>query len=791
MKIERGFLLSLYVNLALAVACLAYVTAASYATAALILGGPFVALFLLAYYSEGRWTLNTFWSTVIPLFVAAGAGLYFGDSLIHVRQIASTIILTLERSPPFLFVALIAILFRPKTVVIYWMLQGLGFTMAILAAALESDFLLGFLLAAYLVSSLWTLGCFFLYREQNGARRPGRATQPEIAADSTSHAGLTPSRSPGNGELPWRWLGVPQAVRRALAISLAAVVLYVLTPRQPVGSVEETLFRSPLLQSGLGDALIDLNRGGTIRSNRAVAFEVEAHSAVGQPKLDLDPNTRWRAKVLTHYEGGRWQVPAGRPRPLARLDPADTGGLPDLGPDQYNLTFHFPARLKRLPVVAEPIAAPPGGAMPIIFTFRSGTNLPAVWHSDGELGGPPELHERRYACNTYRQAMLPGAKPELALPREPDAAYIDYHCQAPELPGLKAWSDQLLERFVEEQRLNPADIRPDAGGRLPAASHEKVARVLEAYLVASGEFTYSLELARDDRRADPVVDFLCNVKQGHCERFASGLALMLRAQGVPARIVTGFRGAENLNNGWYHVRHSHAHSWVEVLVQRRVGEWQWLSFDPTPGDDQANAGLTGLGRWWREFRQGGGSFWRNYVVEFGGEEQATLTTDVLSRLGMQGQTPAAKPAAPEPEESWTALPWAAALSIAVGLVLLVRRLRRWRQAPPSARPQPELAFYFRFLKLLARRCDWEPGAAQTALEFARTIAERLCKNPATAPLAHVPLVVVQLFYHARYSGRPLTEEQVQTIETQLAALDQILREWDRDLGTVANEPARA
>ena len=133
--------------------------------------------------------------------------------------------------------------------------------------------------------------------------------------------------------------------------------------------------------------------------------------------------------------------------------------------------------------------------------------------------------------------------------------------------------------------------------------------------------------------------------------------------------------------------------------------------------------------------------------------------------------------------------WAAGLSIAVGLVLLVRRLRRWRQAAPVAKPQPALAFYFRFLKLLARRCDWEPGAAQTALEFARTTARRLCQSPATAPFAHVPLIVAELFYHARYSGRPLTEDQVQTIETQLAVLEQILRDWDPTAATVANEPA--
>jgi hypothetical protein len=786
MKIERGFLLSLYVSLALAVGALAYATAASYSSTALVLGGPFVALFVLAFFAEGRWTLNKFWTKVVPLVIAAGAGLYFANVLIHVppgeRQTASAYVVAFERSPPVLFALLIAFLYLPKSAMRYWLLQGFGFTMAILAAALESDFLLGFFLVAYLVSSLWTLACFFLYREQSAARPPVQSVRPAEP----------PSVPPAATVLPWCWLGLVQAGRRTLALGVVAIVLYVFLPRHIAASWEEHLFRSPLLQSGLGDALIDLNRGGTIHANRAVAFEVEAHTADGKPKLDLDAASRWRAKILTHYEHGRWQPPAERPWRLQ--DPHAEGPdveLPDVGPDRYVLTFHSPVRLKRLPVVAEPFATSPGEPAPVVFTFpRGGSQLRGMWQTDGELAGHPKLYERR--CTTYRQVMRPGAPAGTALGGEPDGAYIDTHCQTPELPALKRWTDQLLQRLVDQRQLTAADIRPDVAGRLPTASHEKIARALENHLLNSAEYTYSLELSRDDRGADPVVDFLCNVKRGHCERFASGLALMLRCEGIPARIVTGFRGAENFNNGWYHVRHSNAHSWVEVLVQRRIGEWRWLTFDPTPGEDQANANLTGLGRWWRDFRQGGGSFWRSYVVEFSGEEQQTLQADLLSRLGVGATTPPAPTsAAPEPEESWGVLEWAATITIALALFLLVRRLRGWWQAPPKPAPKPEVAFYARFLKLLARRCDWEPGAAQTAQEFADTIARRLQEDPATAPLADLPPAIAALFYRARYSGRPLTETEIQTVELQLAELDKVLREWDPVPATVANEPVGA
>src|SRR5262249_45988406 len=155
-------------------------------------------------------------------------------------------------------------------------------------------------------------------------------------------------------------------------------------------------------------------------------------------------------------------------------------------------------------------------------------------------------------------------------------------------------------RLVTQRLLAAVDIRPNAKGRLDAVHHEKVARALEAHLSSSGEYTYTLELARHDRHADPVVDFLCNVKRGHCERFASGLAVMLRAQGIPSRIVTGFRGAENQQNDRYFVRQNHAHSWVEALVRRTDNQgqttWHWLTLDPTPSEDQQSTEASGWGR---------------------------------------------------------------------------------------------------------------------------------------------------------------------------------------------------
>ena len=77
----------------------------------------------------------------------------------------------------------------------------------------------------------------------------------------------------------------------------------------------------------------------------------------------------------------------------------------------------------------------------------------------------------------------------------------------------------------------------------PRASRRR-ARALEAYLRDSGEFSYTLQMDVVDRKLDPVEDFLVNRKEGHCEYFASALALLLRSIDIQSRIVNGFKGGD-------------------------------------------------------------------------------------------------------------------------------------------------------------------------------------------------------------------------------------------------------
>ena len=138
--------------------------------------------------------------------------------------------------------------------------------------------------------------------------------------------------------------------------------------------------------------------------------------------------------------------------------------------------------------------------------------------------------------------------------------------------------------WCDEGQLPPEVLseRETATNFLLPKHHEIVARCLRNYLANAGDFTYSLHLERKDPKIDPVEDFLYNTKSGHCQRFASALALMLRSVGVPCQIAIGFKGCESRGDGWYKVRASSMHTpGVEVLDPCPISRFTHI-FRPLP-----------------------------------------------------------------------------------------------------------------------------------------------------------------------------------------------------------------
>lgn len=103
---------------------------------------------------------------------------------------------------------------------------------------------------------------------------------------------------------------------------------------------------------------------------------------------------------------------------------------------------------------------------------------------------------------------------------------------------------------------------------------------LDAMTRELARFEYSLAVERDPN-ADPVVDFLTLHRAGHCEMFASALALLARTQGIHTRVIGGYRVSEgNRLTGRAVVRDRNAHAWVEAWV-----DGAWRRWDPTPASE--------------------------------------------------------------------------------------------------------------------------------------------------------------------------------------------------------------
>ncbi len=345
-----------------------------------------------------------------------------------------------------------------------------------------------------------------------------------------------------------------------------------------------------------------------------------------------------------------------------------------------------------------------------------------------------------------------------------------------EIPGLTEWTAGLLARLAADPAhgLSASDLslvaeQPGAPRALQPDVWERVGRALTDYLAHSGEYGYTLDLRRQETSLDPVMDFLVNVKQGHCERFASALTLMLRSQGVPARVVMGFRGAVDLGDGAYVVRENQAHAWVEMLTPEHKDReppappngvrWyhppDWLTLDPTPAGD-ATPPPYSLWDWWQDGERTGQQLWGGLVVDYNAEEQAGLWTTLQSPGFLNGLYRAA-----------LALPALAALGMLAWLGLRWRRRRAGRAATAA---RPAVAVYARLLALLARRARMRPRTGQTPREFAAEVRRLLLSVPAAAALADLPDKVVDLLYRVRYGGETTADGECAALGARLDRL---------------------
>ncbi len=305
------------------------------------------------------------------------------------------------------------------------------------------------------------------------------------------------------------------------------------------------------------------------------------------------------------------------------------------------------------------------------------------------------------------------------------------------------------------------------------------AKALETYLRSN--LNYSLDMKAGG--PDPLADFLFNVREGHCEYFASALAMMLRTQGIAARIVNGFQSGEyNETADVYVVRQKDAHSWVEVYFPK---EKVWVPFDATPSAGQFDPGTSSsLSSKFNKMLETLETYWIEYVVSYDNQGQRSLFRTIRRTLSeFQSKLTVWVESAQVTLVDWWkqvrgengmkgsvfAIIWGIGyiLGLLSGIFLLIwlfrkaLKLKIWEKLRSIWRRKNEktvVEFYERMQKALAKK-GFRREVSETPLEFAFAleIAEAVS--------------ITEKYHQVRFGEKTLTEEEAKNIENWLRSLE--------------------
>lgn len=295
------------------------------------------------------------------------------------------------------------------------------------------------------------------------------------------------------------------------------LILFVLVPRVP-GPLWGLSNEQRGGVTGLSDSMSPGQISNLIRNNE-VAFRVDFDG-----ELPSQNQLYWRGPIMARYDGYRWtQMPR---RPLNNLVLAAAG-----------------------PAISYTVTLEPNGERWLL-----ALDVPTQRPKDSVVSRDFQLISKKKVNDLLRYTTESRLTYQFGADERDD--YLDF-----------------TRRYPNE--LNPKTIE---FGKSLAAKFDNSEDIVNEVLNMFRQEAYYYTLQPPALGINSVDDFLFDTRRGFCEHYAGGFALLMRAAGIPARIVTGYQGGEfNEVGNYLIVRQSDAHAWTEVWI----GERGWVRIDPT------------------------------------------------------------------------------------------------------------------------------------------------------------------------------------------------------------------
>ena len=671
------------------------------------------------------------------------------------------------------------LLFQKKEVAIYWQLAVLSLLQVVVSSLFLHGSSFGPVVVLYLFVGIWFLFLFLLFRQRQTAARSEVRTVAFVA-DAASENWVRKSTG-----APF----VKQIFKMGLTTLAVAGVVFFLLPRFGTPAWRSHIV-APVGLVGYSRE-VELGSLGETLQDPTEVFRARLVDPVTERPISLQLPLYFQGTILTHYENRRWLVPKER---SLRKSVFPKNGL-------LKKAFHPLHKLERpveKPIVLEKIDIEPLGQSDLFSVtpyFVKGQRQNIDLGRDPcteRLLREPSLMMKRFHYELYTSAFQHGWQMRWVP------------CERPfEISTLLEYPKDLLPTLVETGRRWSEAVENDSKSRFD------LIRDFENRFLLSQEFRYSLKAIRSDWTVDPIEDFMKSNRQGHCEYFASALALMLRSQGIPTRLVVGFRTEEfNRLGDYYQVRQLHAHTWVEAYfppgmipedILAGQEDWSrgaWFRLDPTPAgegisdQDIWRSTLAGTTAWFDHI-------WENYVMEMDGSRQRQTIysplfkairqfwNQISDRRWWRYQWEQVRVWFAPARWNWGQwFSWRGGLVVfgtglfLVGTVRWGRRvgstffnlLKRRSRLIKKAR-RADIGFYRRFQTVLARR-GYERRDGQTEREFAHRIGENFTNQAEGARLERLIQEVVAQYYRVRFGHHRLTVDEREAMEKAVRDLEQ-------------------